>query len=105
MIPGEMRLADGEITLNVGRAHTTLRVLNTGDHPVQVGSHFHFAEANVALDFDRDAARGRRLDIPAGTAVRFEPGEAQDVRVVDVGGKRRMVGFRGMINGPLDQES
>jgi len=104
MIPGEIIVGDGEIELNAGRASVTLRVLNTGDRPVQVGSHYHFAEANAALDFDREAARGRRLDIPAGTAVRFEPGEAQEVRVVDVGGRRRMVGFRGMINGPLDGE-
>jgi urease subunit beta len=105
MIPGEVVVGQGEIELNAGRERATLRVLNTGDRPVQVGSHFHFAEANAALDFDREAARGRRLDIPAGTAVRFEPGEAQEVSVVDVGGKRRIVGFQGMINGPLDREA
>ena len=80
MIPGEYLLADGEITLNAGREAITLTVANTGDRPVQVGSHYHFAETNPALDFDRAAARGRRLDIPAGTAVRFEPGQTREVR-------------------------
>jgi len=81
MIPGEILTAEGEIEINAGREHVTLRVLNTGDRPVQVGSHFHFAEANTALDFDRAASHGRRLDIPAGTAVRLEPGEAREVRL------------------------
>jgi len=104
MIPGEIIPADGMIELNAGRATVTLVVTNTGDRPVQVGSHFHFFEVNVALDFDCAAARGRRLDIPAGTAVRFEPGQSHEVTLVDYGGARRVVGFRGLVDGPLDGE-
>lgn len=101
MIPGEIEAAEGEITLNEGAAAITLTVANTGDRPVQVGSHYHFAETNPALDFDRDAARGRRLDIAAGTAVRFEPGQSREVRLVPYGGARRVVGFNGKVMGDL----
>ncbi len=102
MIPGELLPESGTLELNAGRPTTTLTVANTGDRPVQVGSHFHFFEANAALDFDRAAARGLRLDIPAGTAIRFEPGDTRQVRLVPFGGLRRVWGFRGEINGPLD---
>jgi urease subunit beta len=102
MIPGEYVLAAGPVTLNEGRDAVELRVLNTGDRPVQVGSHFHFAEANAALEFDRGQAYGRRLDIPAGTAARFEPGDARTVRLIPIGGLRRVHGLRGQVNGPLD---
>ena len=88
--------------LNAGRPVTTLLVANTGDRPVQVGSHFHFFEANSALEFDRDAARGLRLDIPAGTAIRFEPGDSREVQLVPFAGERRVFGFNGLVNGPLD---
>ena len=101
MIPGEVIPADGEIELNAGRPVTTLRVANTGDRPIQVGSHYHFAETNPALRFDRDAARGQRLDIAAGTAVRFEPGQARDVNLVPFGGSRMVYGFRQDVMGPL----
>jgi urease subunit beta len=101
MIPGEILPATGEITLNDGREAITLTVANTGDRPIQVGSHYHFAETNGALDFDRDAARGMRLDIPAGTAVRFEPGQTRDVRLVAYGGDRRVYGFNGKVMGRL----
>jgi urease subunit beta len=101
MIPGEVMPAEGEIELNAGRAQITLRVANTGDRPVQVGSHYHFAEANSGLDFDRAAARGMRLDIPAGTAVRFEPGQSRDVRLVAYGGDRRVYGFNQSVMGPI----
>ncbi|GGD36099.1 urease subunit beta [Sinisalibacter lacisalsi] len=101
MIPGETMPAEGEITLNAGAPVTVLMVANTGDRPVQVGSHYHFAEANPALDFDRAAARGQRLDIPAGTAVRFEPGQAREVRLVPYGGARRVFGFNGGVMGEL----
>lgn len=101
MIPGEMFPAEGEIELNAGREAITLMVANTGDRPVQVGSHYHFAEANAALDFDRDAARGRRLDIAAGTAVRFEPGQRREVQLIEIGGDRRIFGFNKKIMGPL----
>jgi len=97
MIPGEILVAGGDIELNAGRESTTLHVSNTGDRPIQVGSHYHFAEANPALDFDRAAARGRRLDIAAGTAVRFEPGQSRDVQLVPYAGERRVVGFRGEV--------
>jgi urease subunit beta len=103
MIPGEILPASGEITLNAGREAVTLMVANTGDRPVQVGSHYHFAEANVALDFDRDAAWGRRLDIPAGSAVRFEPGQRREVPLVPIGGARRVFGFNGQVMGGLDR--
>ena len=101
MIPGEVLPADGELVLNEGRETVALEVANTGDRPVQVGSHFHFFEANAALRFDREAARGRRLDIPAGTAVRFEPGQSREVALVPYAGDRRVFGFNGKINGPL----
>jgi urease subunit beta len=101
MIPGELFPAAGEITLNAGRAVTELEVANTGDRPVQVGSHYHFAETNPALRFDRAAARGQRLDIPAGTAVRFEPGQTRVVRLIAFAGARIVHGFRGEIEGAL----
>jgi len=101
MIPGEILPAPGEITLNDGREAITLTVANTGDRPIQVGSHYHFAETNGALDFDRAAARGLRLDIAAGTAVRFEPGQTRDVRLVPYGGDRRIYGFNGKVMGDL----
>jgi urease subunit beta len=101
MIPGELFPADGDIELNAGRAPVTLTVANTGDRPIQVGSHYHFFETNPALRFDRDKARGCRLDIPAGTAVRFEPGQSREVQLVAYAGARRVVGFRGQVNGSL----
>jgi urease subunit beta len=101
MIPGEIIVASGEIELNAGRATVTLTVANTGDRPIQVGSHYHFYETNRALTFDREKARGFRLDIPAGTAVRFEPGQTRDVRLVAYDGARRVFGFNGKINGAL----
>ena len=102
LIPGELLPEPGELELNAGRPVTTLSVSNSGDRPVQVGSHFHFAEANAALQFDRAAARGQRLDIPAGTALRFEPGDSRDVNLIPFAGARRVIGFNGQINGPLD---
>jgi urease subunit beta len=102
MIPGEILTADGEIVLNEGRETVDLVVANTGDRPVQVGSHYHFAEVNPALNFDRDAARGFRLDIPAGTAVRFEPGQSREVKLVAYAGERRVFGFNGAVNGALE---
>ena len=101
MIPGEVIPAEGEIELNAGRPVTVLEVANTGDRPVQVGSHYHFAEANPGLSFDRAAARGQRLDIPAGTAVRFEPGQTREVRLVPFAGGRKVYGFRGDVMGGL----
>ncbi|ARC89092.1 urease subunit beta [Rhodovulum sp. MB263] len=101
MIPGELFPADGNLTLNAGRESLTFMVANTGDRPVQVGSHFHFAEANPALDFDRDAARGLRLDIAAGTAVRFEPGQRREVRLIPISGQRRIFGFNQKVMGAL----
>ena len=101
MIPGEILPAEGEITLNDGRESVTLTVANTGDRPIQVGSHYHFAETNGALDLDRAAARGMRLDIPAGTAVRFEPGQTRDVRLLPYGGDRRIFGFNAKVTGDL----
>ncbi len=101
MIPGELFPAEGEITLNADREAITLMVANTGDRPVQVGSHYHFAEANPALDFDRDAARGRRLDIASGTAVRFEPGQRREVQLIQISGDRRVFGFQGDVMGDL----
>lgn len=100
--PGQVLGPDGTIELNVGRPRTSLRVTNTGDRPVQVGSHYHFAEVNPALDFDRAAAHGQRLDVAAGTSVRFEPGIAQTVALVPYGGARIAAGFRGEVAGPLD---
>ena len=101
MIPGEIIPAAGEIELNAGRPVVTLTVANTGDRPIQVGSHYHFAETNPALAFDRGAARGMRLDIAAGTAVRFEPGQAREVNLVPYGGARQVFGFRGDVMGDL----
>jgi urease subunit beta len=101
MIPGEILLAEGMLELNAGRTAITLMVANTGDRPVQVGSHYHFAETNAALDFDRAAARGMRLDIAAGTAVRFEPGQRREVQLIPVAGDRRIFGFNQAVMGPL----
>ena len=101
MIPGELFPGDGNIDLNAGRPVVTLTVANTGDRPIQVGSHYHFFETNPALRFDRDKARGCRLDIPAGTAVRFEPGQTREVQLVPYAGARRVIGFRGQVNGSL----
>ena len=101
MIPGEMKVEGGEIELNVGRRTVTLTVANTGDRPIQVGSHYHFFETNEALDFDRAAARGMRLNIAAGTAVRFEPGQTRTVELVDYAGERRVYGFQAKIQGAL----
>ncbi|HJO85988.1 MAG TPA: urease subunit beta [Rhodospirillales bacterium] len=102
MIPGEIITQDGAITLNSGRDVLTLKITNTGDRPVQVGSHFHFYEANEALAFDREATKGFRLDIPAGTAVRFEPGQAREVDLVAYQGKREIYGFNAKIHGSLE---
>ncbi len=102
LIPGELIPEPGDLILNANREVTTLRLANSGDRPVQVGSHFHFQEANAALIFDREAARGQRLDIPAGTAIRFEPGDNRDVNLIPFSGARRVIGFNGHINGPLD---
>ncbi len=101
MIPGEVITAPGSIELNTGAKAITLHVANTGDRPVQIGSHYHFGEANSALDFDRDAARGMRLDIAAGTAVRFEPGQARDVQLIPISGKREVYGFNQKVMGAL----
>ena len=101
MRPGEIDVAPGEIELNAGRATVTVRVENSGDRPIQVGSHYHFYETNEALRFERAATRGFRLDIAAGTAVRFEPGQSRTVRLVAYGGLRRVFGFTGRIQGPL----
>jgi urease subunit beta len=102
MIPGEIIARDGDIELNAGRETRTLTVANTGDRPVQVGSHFHFFETNAALAFDRAAARGFRLNIAAGTAVRFEPGQSRTVELVALAGDRVVIGFRGLVMGKLD---
>jgi urease subunit beta len=104
MKPGEYILAAGDIELNAGRKTVRLEIANTGDRPIQVGSHYHFFETNPALRFDRAAARGMRLDIPAGTAVRFEPGQTREVQLVAFGGDRIVHGFRGALNGPLDRK-
>ncbi|PAU63427.1 urease subunit beta [Pseudomonas sp. PIC25] len=101
MIPGEYRIQDGEIELNTGRRTVTLSVANSGDRPIQVGSHYHFFETNDALAFDRAAARGMRLNIPAGTAVRFEPGQTREVELVELAGDRRVFGFAGRVMGEL----
>jgi|SRR5262245_32145011 len=103
MIPGEIFPAPGEIVLNNGKAAIALRVANTGDRPIQVGSHYHFAETNAALAFDRQVALGYRLDIPAGTAVRFEPGESREISLVPYGGARLVYGFNKAIMGALPQ--
>jgi urease beta subunit len=102
MIPGEIFPQDGEIEMNAGLPRMTLRVANTGDRPIQVGSHYHFAETNPALSFDRSVARGQRLDIAAGTAVRFEPGQTREVTLVPYRGTRTVFGFRGQVMGALD---
>ena len=101
MIPGEMATAPGDLELNVGYERVTVRVANTGDRPIQVGSHYHFFETNAALRFDRARTRGFRLDIPAGTAVRFEPGQERDVELVKFQGARKVYGFRGLVMGKL----
>ncbi|MDO9443328.1 MAG: urease subunit beta [Beijerinckiaceae bacterium] len=101
MIPGEMFILDGDIEINAGRKTITVSVANSGDRPVQVGSHYHFFETNPALAFDRAAARGMRLDIPAGTAVRFEPGQSRDVQLVALAGDREVYGFRQAVMGKL----
>lgn len=101
MIPGEYDIQAGEIELNTGRRTLSLTVANSGDRPIQVGSHYHFFESNDALLFDRDAARGMRLNIPAGTAVRFEPGQSREVELVDLAGERKVYGFAGRVMGAL----
>ena len=101
MIPGEIITPDGEIELNAGTAATTVTIANSGDRPIQVGSHYHFYETNEALQFDREVSRGMRLDIAAGTAVRFEPGQTRDVQLVPLGGKRTVYGFNQKIMGEL----
>jgi len=103
VIPGEYVIGGGDIELNAGRLPVRVRVENTGDRPIQVGSHTHFFEVNRALRFDRDAAYGRRLDIAAGTSLRFEPGEARDVTLIPLAGRRAVFGMSGRINGPLNQ--
>ncbi len=103
MIPGEMIVSKGEIELNAGRETVRLVVGNTGDRPIQVGSHYHFYEANEALEFNREQAKGMRLDIPAGTAVRFEPGDEKQVQLVPFVGSREVYGFNGRVNGMLDE--
>ena len=101
MIPGEYLIDDGEIELNAGRKTFNLTVANTGDRPIQVGSHYHFYETNAALSFDREASKGSRLNIPAGTAIRFEPGQQREVELVEYAGDRHVYGFNGKIMGPL----
>jgi len=101
MIPGEYQIQDGDIELNAGRRTMTLSVANSGDRPIQVGSHYHFFETNDALAFDRAATRGMRLNIPAGTAVRFEPGQTREVELVDLAGERKVYGFAGRVMGAL----
>ena len=104
MIPGEIQVAEGDLLLNEGRETIQVTVANTGDRPIQVGSHYHFFETNLALQFDRAASRGFRLDIPAGTAVRFEPGQTRTVTLVAYAGRRHVYGFRGDVMGPLDND-
>ncbi len=104
MIPGEILTMEGDIALNEGRTPVVLTVANTGDRPVQVGSHYHFFEANPALSFERGHARGMRLDIPAGTAIRFEPGQSREVQLIPYVGARRVVGFRGAVMGALEAQ-
>ncbi|PNW65632.1 UNVERIFIED_CONTAM: urease subunit beta [Euhalothece sp. KZN 001] len=102
MIPGEMQIQAGEIELNQGRQCLRVTVGNSGDRPIQVGSHFHFYEVNAALRFDREPTKGMRLNIPAGTAIRFEPGDEKEVELVTIAGQRKIYGFRGLINGKVD---
>jgi urease subunit beta len=104
-VPGEITARGGAVTINGGRETATVTVANTGDRPVQVGSHFHFFEANAGLEFDREAAFGMRLDIPAGTAVRFEPGERKTVSLVGIGGERIVSGMNDLLNGPIDGDT
>ena len=103
MIPGELFIKDGDIELNKGRKTVTLSVANTGDRPIQVGSHYHFFETNPALQFDRKKARGMRLDIAAGTAVRFEPGQTRTIELVELAGERKVYGFQGKVMGKLSR--
>ena len=103
LIPGEILVNDGEIELNSSKKVTILKVSNLGDRPIQVGSHFHFYEVNKALDFNRGEALGKRLDIPAGTAIRFEPGDTTEIKLVPYGGERRVFGFNNLVNGPLEK--
>jgi urease subunit beta len=105
MIPGEVITQAGNIELNAGRKTISLRVANTGDRPIQVGSHYHFYETNAALHFDREASKGFRLDIPAGTAVRFEPGQGREITLVELAGKREVYGFQQKIMGPLEADA
>ena len=105
MIPGEYAIQDGELTLNEGREKISLSVANSGDRPIQVGSHYHFYETNPALEFERETARGFRLDIPAGTAVRFEPGQSRTVDLVAYAGSREVYGFNGKVMGSLEKKS
>lgn len=102
MIPGEIDLGEGDIEINVGRSPVEIEVANTGDRPIQVGSHYHFFETNSALSFDRDSARGKRLNVAAGTAVRFEPGQSRTVGLIEIAGDRLIYGFRGEVMGSLD---
>lgn len=105
MVPGELKIQEGTIEYNAGKKAIKIQVVNTGDRPVQIGSHYHFYEVNDALDFDRKAAWGKRLDIPSGTAVRFEPGDKKEVNLIDIGGYRRVYGIRNMCDGFLDRMS
>lgn len=102
MTPGELLAEDGDLEINAGQSITEIKVANTGDRPVQVGSHYHFYETNSGLEFDREAAKGKRLDIPAGTAVRFEPGQERTVSLIDYSGKRVVYGFNAKVMGALD---
>ncbi|MBL7573592.1 urease subunit beta [Staphylococcus saccharolyticus] len=104
MIPGEIKVKNTEIEINKHHPETVIEVKNTGDRPIQVGSHFHFFEANKALEFDREKAYGKHLDIPAGAAVRFEPGDEKEIQLVEYAGRRRVYGFRGLVNGEIDEE-
>ncbi|MEB3339918.1 urease subunit beta [Okeania sp.] len=104
MIPGEMIISEGEIELNLGRSNVKLIIANTGDRPIQIGSHFHFYEVNYALSFDRELAKGMRLDIPAGTAIRFEPGDEREVILIPFVGTREVYGFNAIINGKLNSD-
>ncbi|AFY77044.1 urease, beta subunit [Pleurocapsa sp. PCC 7327] len=104
MIPGEIIAAEGEIELNAGRETVRIQVANTGDRPIQVGSHFHFYEVNEALQFDRERTKGMRLNIPAGTAIRFEPGDEKEVELVSLAGSREVYGSNGLVNGRLDKK-
>ncbi|OHO69461.1 urease subunit beta [Staphylococcus sp. HMSC036D05] len=104
MIPGEIKVKNTEIEINKHHPETVLEVKNTGDRPIQVGSHFHFFEANQALKFDREKAYGKHLDIPAGAAVRFEPGDEKEIQLVEFSGRRKIYGFRGLVNGDIDEE-